>query len=135
MANREAELERLKETLADLTGRAAMLKQWLLLHPRASGDVDVDTRPRYTLREQEVGCRAADMALGDAMDFVDELAVRKLMRLDGYVACVRTLAREQFWQRVLGRRAKASLIQLKEATRRKREGKKGMRHADGEVRR
>lgn len=133
LAEREAKLERFEERIAQLKTRGAVLKQWLRLHPRASGDVDVDTRPRYTLREQEVGCRATDMALGDAMEFVDELVVRKVMGVEGYVACVRTLAREQFSQRVLGRKAKVSLVELKEATRRKKSGKNGVGCADKEA--
>lgn len=124
LSERETELTRKHAQLRELRAQSAVLKAWLRFHPPPTGHLDSDTRPRFALREQELSCRANDTAIADAMEFVDQLVVRRVMDVDHYVSCVRTLAREQFLHRVLGKRAKARLVQMKDAARRKKEGRK-----------
>lgn len=106
--------EELSISLAEETSKVEDLKNWLAWHPPSHGaDIDVDTRPRHALREQEMECRARDSALTDALDAADQAIAKRMLSIEEYIRVVRSIAREQFFERLKLARARQRLGEMK----------------------
>ncbi|KAI0567370.1 Elongin-C [Gracilaria domingensis] len=94
-----------------LTARQSALKQWALQNPppplRAS--IDDVTLPPTMLSEQSLKAKAADAALADALDQVDEAIDKGVIDTDTYMREVRKLARLQFFHRAMLRKIQVLL--------------------------
>lgn len=115
--------------LADRVGmlerRREGLKRWVGLHPASpeGAHVDVVCVPRHALRLQELQCRAGQAAFGDAMRVLDDAVARNLLELDVYLRLVRAVARKQFFGRVMLKKVRERIGEIKDEGRRRERGR------------
>ena len=94
---------RLQFRFFDLEARLSVLQMWHKYHPEPPADAHIDsiTHPRHVQTAQRIELKATDLSYNDAMDFVDEAFVKRVISVDTYIRQLRQIARAQFFARAL----------------------------------
>ncbi|KAK1661933.1 hypothetical protein QYE76_050092 [Lolium multiflorum] len=99
------EKEALERRLQDVMGATNVIETWVAENRKGTADdagAEGAIQPADTLSRQMLECTATDLALEDAIYALDKAVQEGSVPFDGYLRSVRALAREQFFQRVLG---------------------------------
>ncbi|MCO5595795.1 hypothetical protein L7F22_049843 [Adiantum nelumboides] len=102
--------ENLEMQLQNILINTDFLETWLLKNNKSNVEIDVDDsfQPCDVLSYQLLECTATDLALEDELYCVDRAAQEGIVSLEFYFRLVRTLSREQFFQRALAVKVRAA---------------------------
>ncbi|MCO5572483.1 hypothetical protein L7F22_026238 [Adiantum nelumboides] len=102
--------ENLETQLQNILINTDFLETWLLKNNKSNMEIDVDHtfQPCDVLSYQLLECTAADLALEDEIYCLDRAAQEGIVSLEFYLRLVRTLSREQFFQRALAVKVRAA---------------------------
>ncbi|KAI5081294.1 hypothetical protein GOP47_0004477 [Adiantum capillus-veneris] len=99
----ELQKENLEVQLQNILINTDFLETWLLANDKSNVEIDIDDsfKPCDVLSYQLLECTSLDLAIEDELYCLDQAAQKGIVPVDSYLRLVRTLSREQFFQRAL----------------------------------
>lgn len=110
----QQEKENLEQQLQILCTNTDLLGSWLKEQGEVSLDIDVDDtfQPCDALSKQMLECTSVDLALEDVLYSLDKAVQEGSIPVDVYLKQVRTISREQFFQRAISLKNLAAQQQI-----------------------